>query len=68
MRKQDKEQFKNNIKNFYISSIEHAGGFDWWLDDWLFYQASMIFNISLRTAKRYFFQLVPENFIKEYQY
>lgn len=68
MRRQDKEQFKNNIKNFYISSIEYTGGFDWWLDNWLFYQASVIFNISLRTAKRYFFQLVPENFIKEYQY
>ena len=65
-----KEQFKNNIKLFYIVSIMNAGGFDYWLDDdkWLFYQASKIFNISLRTAKRYFFQLLPEDFIKEYQY
>ena len=68
MRRQDKEQFKNNIKLFYISSIKHAGGFDWWLDNWLFYQASMIFGISIRTAKRYFFQLVPKDFINKYQY
>ena len=57
MRRAKKEQFKNNIKLFYITSIENIGGFDYWLDEWLFYKASKTFNISLRTAKRYFFQL-----------
>ena len=51
-----------------MTSIETVGGFDYWLDDWLFYQAHCIYNISLRTAKRYFFQLVPKDFIEEYQY
>lgn len=68
MTRMKKEQFKNNIKLFYISSIEYAGSFDYWLDKWLFYQASKIFNISLRTAKRYFWQLLPKDFIEEYQY
>jgi hypothetical protein len=68
MTRAEKEQFKNNIKLFYITSIKNAGGFDYWLDEWLFYQVSKTFNISLRTAKRYFFQLLPKDFIKEYEY
>ena len=68
MRRAKKEQFKNNIKLFYITSIENIGGFDYWLDEWLFYQASKTFNISLRTAKRYFFQLLPKDFIEAHEY
>lgn len=68
MTRMKKEQFKNNIKLFYISSIEHAGAFDSWLDGWLFYQASEIFNISLRTARRHFFQLLSKDFIEKYEY
>ena len=68
MTRAEKEQFKNNIKLFYIASIKNAGGFDYWLDKWLFYQVSKTFNISLRTAKRYFFQLLPKDFIEEYEY
>lgn len=68
MRRQDKEQLKNKLKMFYISSIEHLGGFNWWLDDWLFYQASITFNISIKTAKKYFFQVVPKDFINKHQY
>ena len=35
MTRAKKEQFKNNIKLFYITSIENIGGFDYWLDEWL---------------------------------
>ena len=68
MTRAKKEQLKNNIKLFYITSIEKRGGFDYWLDEWLFYRASKTFNISLRTAKRYFFQLLPKDFIEEHEY
>lgn len=68
MTRLEKEQFKNNLKMFYITSIQHAGGFSRWEDDWLFWQASKIYNISHRTAVRYLFQLVPEDFLKEYEY
>ena len=68
MTRAKKEQFKNNIKLFYITSIEKRGGFDYWLDEWLFYQASKTFNISLRAAKRYFFKLLPKDFIEEHEY
>ena len=68
MTRAKKEQFKNNIKIFYMTSIENAGGINYWFDEWLFDQASRTYNISLRTAKRYFFQLVPKNFIEEYEY
>lgn len=63
-----KEQLKKNIKLFYVTSIKNRGGFDYWLDDWLFCQASKAFNIPLSTAKKYFFQLLSEDFIKEYEY
>jgi len=68
MRRSKKEQIKNNVKLFYITSIENMGGFDYWLDEELFYRASKTFNISLRTAKRYFFQLLPKDFIEEHEY
>lgn len=57
-----KEQFKNTMKLFYITSIS----FDYCFDEWLFYQASKTFNISPRTAKKYFYQLVPKDVIKKY--
>ena len=64
-----KEQFKNNIKLFYMTTIESAGYFShFYLDRWeLFNQASRTFGISYRTAQRYFWQLVPKEFIKEYE-
>ena len=67
MNRLEKEKRKKAIKSFYIESIKQIGGFDYWIDYWIFYRACDTFNISLRTAKRYFFQLVPEDFIKEYE-
>ena len=67
MRREKKEQFKNNIKHFYMTTIESAGYFSY-LDKWiLFNQASRTFGISYRTAQRYFWQLVPKEFIAEYE-
>jgi len=68
MNRLEKEKRKNAIKLFYIESIKKAGGFNSWCNYWLFYQACDTFNISVRTAKRYFFQLVPKDFIREYEY
>ena len=68
MTRENKEYFKNNIKNFYISAIESNGGFNLYKDEWILYQAHKIYNISLRTARRYFFQLVSEDIIEEYEY
>ena len=62
-----KEQFKNNVKLFYLTTIESQGYFSY-LDKWiLFNQASRTFGISYRTAQRYFWQLVPKEFITEYE-
>ena len=68
MTRLEKERFKNNLKMFYMASIKNAGGFNRWEDDWLFWQAHKIYNISHRTAVRYLFQFVPEDFLKEYEY
>lgn len=68
MTRQKKEQIKKNLKLFYITTIENVSTFDYWLDNWLFYQASLTYKISYRTAKRYFFEVVPEDFRKEHEY
>lgn len=67
MRRIGKEQFKKDIKLFYLTTIESQGYFSY-LDKWiLFNQASRTFGISYRTAQRYFWQLVPKDFIREYE-
>ena len=67
MTRAKKEQFKNNIKLFYLTTIESQGYFSY-LDKWiLFNQASRTYGISYRTAQRYFWQLVPRDFIQEYE-
>lgn len=68
MTRQKKEQLKKNLKLFYITSIENVGAFDYWIDVWLFYQASLTYKISCGKAKRYFFEVVPEDFRKKYEY
>lgn len=67
MTRAKKEQLKNNIKLFYLTTIESQGYFSY-LDKWiLFNQASRTYGISYRTAQRYFWQLVPRDFIQEYE-
>jgi len=68
MTREQKESFKNNLKSFYISTIKNNGGFNLNEDKWILYQAHKIYNISLRTAKRYFFQLVSKEIRDEYEY
>ena len=68
MTREQKESFKNSLKLFYISTIKNNGGFNLNEDKWIFYQAHKIYNISLRTAKRYFFQLVSKDIRDEYEY
>ena len=60
MTREKKEQLKNTIKLFYMNSIH----FDYYFDEWLFYQASKNFNISPKTAKKYFYQLLPKDVIE----
>lgn len=66
MNRQKKEEFKNNIKQFYISIIENKGYFDYCNRDFLFVDATYTFDISYRTARRYFWQLVPKEIITKY--
>ncbi len=67
MTRAKKEQFKNNIKLFYMTTIESKGYFDYNHKEWLFLDACQTYGISFRTARRYFWQLVPREFIVEYE-
>lgn len=67
MTRSKKEQFKNNIKLFYITTIKSDGYFSYNDRYFLFQQACRTFGISYRTAKRYFWQLVPRDFLIEYE-
>ena len=66
MTRQKKEQFKNSIKLFYITTIINQGYFNYSQKRFLFLQASRTFGISYRTAQRYFWRLVPREIIVEY--
>ena len=68
MTREKKNKFRNNLKLFYITSIQSLGGFNPQCDSWLFNAASKTYNISYRTARRYYYEVTTKEFRDEYCY
>lgn len=72
MRKLDKIQKYNEVKDLLMIFIAKAGAFDYWLDGyWLFPQVARTANCSVKLVKKIFFKDLLVNhkkFIEDFEY